>query len=84
VDEADLGGRNRQALIATLRTTIRLFDGHDLAGGIKSLQTFQQKVEVQIGRNDPVLAQQLILQAQLIIDVLETGMLAGPDPAGRP
>lgn len=68
VDASDLPAQRKRPLIATLEAADAAFAAGQCEGGLKSLQTFQNKVRAQVARLDPVLADHLIAEAQEIID----------------
>jgi hypothetical protein len=67
VDNANLGTRNPQPLLATLFTAMSSFDRGDVTAALNQLSTFQNKVRVQIKPQDAALAEQFISASQQII-----------------
>jgi hypothetical protein len=68
VSGSNLLVRQKRPLLATLEAAKAAYGRDDVATGINQLQAFQNKVEVQVRRLDPVLADALIAAAQAIID----------------
>ncbi len=68
VKEASLSKKREKELLASLREGAHAFQKNKLAQGIKRLTSFQDKVRKRIAPSDPVLADQLINAAQVIID----------------
>jgi len=71
VSESDLGRRNAQPLLATLKAAAASLDRCGTVSGLNQLRAFQNKVRAQIALANPVLAAQLIAAAQEILDALE-------------
>jgi len=68
VGAANLSARQKRPLLATLEAAKATYARDDVETGINQLQAFQNKVEAQVRRLDPVLADLLIAAAQAIID----------------
>lgn len=68
-------------LLATLTAALASIDRNNPVSAINQLLAFQNKVRAQLTPLDPVLADDLLRQAQEIIDVLSGG---GTNPGGRP
>lgn len=84
VEDSDLGGKNANPLLASLRAAAAAFDRGNLNAGINQLQAFQHKVQAQIAPLDPALAAALIEAAQEIIDALIAPALPGLAGDRRP
>jgi len=67
------GSGNTQPLVASLRAALAAIDRSQPAVAINQLEAFINKVHVQLEPSDPVLAAQLIADAQAIIDALNGG-----------
>ncbi len=70
VEQADLGGRNPQPLLASLHAAAASFERCNLTSGLNQLEAFQHKVSAQIAPKNPALAELLIGTAQEIMDIL--------------
>jgi hypothetical protein len=70
VEQADLGGRNPQPLLASLRAAAASFERCNLTVGLNQLEAFQHKVSAQIAPQNPTLAALLSGTAQEIMDIL--------------
>lgn len=68
VQGADISTKRKQALQRTLLRVGEVFETEHLRAGIRQLRAFQQQVRAQLQRSNPQLAQQLIADAQEIID----------------
>jgi hypothetical protein len=71
VIDSDLSKRAQQPLLATLRAALTAFERGDTTPGMNQLAAFENKVRAQVAPTDPVLAQQLIDAAQVIINALQ-------------
>jgi len=78
VEAADLGGKNANPLLASLRAAATSFDRGNSNAGINQLQAFQNQVRAQIAPLDPTLAATFIEVAQEIIDALSAPTTPGP------
>jgi len=67
------GSGNTQPLIASLRAALAAIDRSQPQTAINQLEAFINKVQAQLAAADPVLAAQLIADAQAIIDALNGG-----------
>jgi hypothetical protein len=72
------GSGNTQPLVASLRAALAAIDRSQPDTAINQLQAFINKVQAQVQPVDPVLAAQLIADAQAIIDALNGGSPALP------
>lgn len=67
------GSGNTRPLIASLRAALAAIDRSQPAVAVNQLEAFIHKVQSQLAPSDPVLAAQLIADAQAIIDALNSG-----------
>jgi len=72
LNAADLGGKNKRPLIASLKAAIASFDRGNNQSGANQLEAFLHKVEAQIGRTNPVAAEALRRAVQEVLDAVET------------
>jgi hypothetical protein len=78
---AALKGKGRP-LFATLKAAIASFDRGAMGAGLNQLHAVQNKIRAQVGRTDPLLAEELIRAVQRIVDALMGGARpAGPAPS---
>ena len=70
VIDSDLSKRTQQPLLATLSAALAAFERGDAAPGMNQLAAFENKVRAQVAPTEPLLAQQLIDAAQVIINAL--------------
>ncbi|MBI3852376.1 MAG: tandem-95 repeat protein [Verrucomicrobia bacterium] len=68
VEQADLGTKNDQPLLATLNAAMSAFDRDKFNAGVNQLNAFENKVRAQIAPLDPAFADILINAAQRIIN----------------
>ncbi|HEY2950993.1 MAG TPA: Ig-like domain-containing protein [Verrucomicrobiae bacterium] len=68
VDEANLSRKDKRPLLDKLKVARKAFADGKYKHGLDELDAFQKKVQKQIGRSDPALAQELIDAAQSIIE----------------
>jgi len=71
VNGADIDRKTKRPFIASLKASAASFDRGSNQSGVNQLAAFQNKVRAQIARNDPALAEELIAEAQAIIDALQ-------------
>jgi len=69
VKGANLGGKNKQPLLATLWAALASIERGNSVAAANQLHAFQNKVRAQVA--DPTLAAQFIEVAQQVIDALE-------------
>jgi hypothetical protein len=82
LDDANLGGHNRQPLLASLKAAAASFDRGDNTAGCNQLRAFQDKVRAQLAPAQPDLAGRLISAAQVIIDAVSPGASRMPRNRG--
>jgi len=70
VDDANIGSRNKQPLLASLRAAMSSFDRGDVRAAVNQLSVFQRKVLVQLAPSNPVLANEFAAVSQQIITVV--------------
>ncbi len=70
VNDADLEGRNKQPLLATLSAAMSSFERGNLTAALNQLSAFQNKARGQIASWNPALAGELIAAAQRISHVV--------------
>ncbi len=70
VDEANLGSRNKQPLLATLSAAISSFDRGDVKAALNQLSAFHNKVRAQVASWNPALASEFTVASQTIYDVV--------------
>ena len=73
VATVDQNAAGQQSLIASLRAALASINRSNPTPAINQLQAFQNKVNAQLGPIDPVLAQELINEAQSIINAIIGG-----------
>jgi len=71
IEGSDLGRRNGQPLIASLKAAAASFDDCRAIPGVNQLEAFQNKVRAQVAPLDADLAASLIEAAQQIIDAVQ-------------
>jgi hypothetical protein len=71
VENSDLGGRNRQPLLATLYATAAAFETGNITAALNQLHAFESKVTAQIAPVEPALAAQLIGSAEVILKAFD-------------
>ena len=64
---APLARQDSKPLITSLKSACNAFERESLGAGVNKLQSFQNKVQSQIGTSYPALADDLITMAQDII-----------------
>jgi hypothetical protein len=69
VRQTNLPQFNKQPLLATLEAAAHSFERGNWLAGVTQLQAFQHKVQAQLARVHPALAQHWISQAQDIINI---------------
>ncbi len=69
VREAPLEHFNKRLLLASLEAAAESFERGHVTAGINQLQAFQHKVQAQLARTNPALAQHWVAQAQDIINI---------------
>ncbi|HKX62335.1 MAG TPA: PKD domain-containing protein, partial [Verrucomicrobiae bacterium] len=72
LNAADLGGKNKRPLNASLKAAVASFDRGNNQSGANQLEAFLNKLEAQIGRTNPVAAEALRRAVQEVLDALET------------
>ena len=75
VDAANLSRLNKRPLIATLKAACTYFDRGDFIPALNLLHAFQNKVQAQIARNNPIEAAIFSDCAQKILDAMDCGAL---------
>jgi len=70
LEQANLGTKNKQPLVASLNAAISSFDGDNLNAALNQLSAFENKVRAQMGGSNPDLAAQLIGAAEQILAVV--------------
>ncbi len=70
LDELNLGSKNRQPLLASLKASAASFDRGSFTAGINQLQAFENKVLAQIAPFDQQAAEALVAAVQTVIDAL--------------
>jgi hypothetical protein len=70
VNEAHLGSRNKQPLLATLSAAVSSFDRGNLTAPLNQLSAFQNKVRAQVVPWNPALASEFTVASQKISDVV--------------
>ncbi len=84
VQESELSRMRQRPLLATLNAAAASFERGNLIAGLNQLHAFQNKVRAQVERLDPVLADQLIASAQVIMDALMSEPSAVTQPKAEP
>ncbi len=78
---AEAGLSRARPLLATISAAVASIDRNNPVSAINQLLAFQSQVGAQVTPLDPVLADDLLRQAQQIVDVLSRG---AANPSGRP
>jgi hypothetical protein len=71
---------NPTPLVASLSTALESIERQNLHAARHQLQSFLQKVRAQVAPDDPALAQQLVDQAQAILDSFPPNSPKGDEP----
>lgn len=77
VEATEITRSNKRPLIATLKGAAASFDRGNATSAFNQLGAFQNKVQAQVGRQDPAAAQAFIDSAQRIMEAIVCGALAG-------
>src|SRR5262249_34532127 len=67
VEQANLGAKNTQPLLASLDAAQRSFERGNTTAALNQLSAFQNKIRVQVARSDPALANELATALQQIV-----------------
>lgn len=70
IEQASLGAKNKQPLLATLKAALASLNRGDTTSALNQLFAFQNKVLAQIASSNSALAAQLTAASQEIVDAI--------------